>query len=430
MGGCERRATAATGLAILAALLCLAGCEESGELPQDVELVTLEGAVLDPVVDDAGVPDAWIIVDTGDELISVRSGADGTFSIPDVPEDRAIALTVAAEDRRAIHDGAIVLADEELPLEISCAYRDLDYYDFPTMKISGTVSGAPVGSYLFFNGPDYWGEEYIQVESGAPVPYQFTVEVIGDRETYTFAAMAFDGNSGEILGATAATVDVAGTAEADLEWGSGGNQDLLITTNQPVLDGAPLEELDDSEALANLSLIMGGETADAILGWAEGWEAVADGFEIDAWYTPVVGYDHAVTAFLTDDIMGDGPFAYGRVPLEAGAATVHVDVLDAPALDDHGDFGPDTTLSWGEVDGADRYTVYVLEDDMLAMWLLTDTPEVTFPRLPEDFDTSLIAGDDGQWHVRVSQYAEDEDDEIDYSHPYLVSETPGGDLVW
>lgn len=407
----------------------LTACEDNSTLPEDPDLVSFEGIVVDPVMDDAGVADAWIIVDTGDELISVRSGADGGFSIPDLPGDTAITLTVAAEDRRAVTDGGLVLADEDLPLEISCAYRDIDFYDFPTMTISGTVSGAPVGSYLFFNGPDYWGQDYLEVESTTPVPFQFVVDVLGvDAETYTFAAMALDGTTGDILGAAAATVDVADSAEAHLEWGKAGLADLLITTNQPSLDGVLLEELDSSEYIANLSLVFAGEDRGAILGWAEGWEAIESGFEISAWYTPVAGFTHSVSAYLTDDIMDDGPFAYGRVPLDAGDTAVHVNVLDSPALDDAGDFGPGGTISWAQVPGAEHYSVYILDDDMASWWLHTESTEVSFPRLPEGFDTSLLAGG-GQWYVRASKNAV-VDGEFDLTQPYLVSVTPGGQLVW
>ncbi len=415
-------------LAAAVIVASLGGCEPGGTLPQDETLITLEGTIVDPVLDDAGVADAWIVVDTGDELISVRSGADGGFSIPDVPEDRAISITVAAEDRRALTDGAVVLADEELPLEIGCAYRSSDYYDFPTMTISGTVEGAPVGSYLFFNGSDYWGEDYLPVESSAPVPFEIDVTVYGsDREVYTLAAMAIDGQSGEILGAAAAQIEVAASADVALQY-SGGLADLTITTNQPVLDGVPLEALDSSDALANLSVVSAGEDSGAILGWADGWEAVSDGFEIAAWYAPVDGMPHHVSAYLTDDIYADGPFAYASVPLQAGAETLELDVLDSPALHDHGAFGPGTTLGWDAVEDATSYAVYVLEGDELAWWLLGDGPEVAFPRLPDDFDTAIIAGG-GQWHVRATQYVE-VDGEIDLEQPYLVSETPGGELAF
>jgi len=253
----------------------------------DVATLDLEGTVIDPYLDGVGVSDAWIIVDTGSEVISTRSGGDGSFAIPALPSEIPISLTFAGEDRQALTYPDAILAEYELPLEIALPYRSASYYDLDTMWISGTISGAPVGSWVMISAPSLYDYPYYYVESEAAVEYEFEVTVF-DEESLSFSVIAQDGTTGELLAAGAAEVPVGEDADVDVELEDSEPTDVTVTVNQPVLNGEPLAQL-DLNYQSSLGLVYLGGFG-PLAGWTRHWSQALDGFELVVDHVPLEGY--------------------------------------------------------------------------------------------------------------------------------------------
>ncbi len=411
---------------VLALILGITGCPTTGDDDDDEGRIDLEGTVIDRNLDDAPVADAWILLDTGDELITARSGADGSFLIPEVPGSAPVTLTVAGEERRATTYLDRILVDEDLPLELGCEYRDMTYYDLPIIVVSGTFTGAPVGSYVMFSGEGVLSYDYFYVETAA-TEFQFEAQVAPDAEEYFFTGLAFDGNSGEALAAAAVTVAVEANVDVDVELTHDDPTSLAVTTTQPLLDGEPLTALDPTYT-SSLGMVYAGEGVGGFVGWTRSWSATDDGFDLDLTYVPIDDQPARLNLYLAEDLTTAGAFSYASIPFEPGATELDVEVLDSPVLDGGGDFGPGTTVSWEAVEGATDYLLYALDGDALAWWFLADTPAFTFPRMPDGFDTSIILDDTAEWTARAYQRTEDAEGNTDVDQPYFVSETLGGDI--
>lgn len=387
--------------------------------------VDLVGAVVDTVASDAPVSEAWIVIDTGEELISARSSADGSFHIPDLPADVPIVVTFAAQDRVALTRTDMVLQDADLPLQVGLRLRNPDAYEREVATVSGVATGAPAGAWLLISGEGMSEYEYVPVEDDQPVPFEFEVErLAGSDEPLLFAALAFDGESGDILDATVGEGAWDTDIEADLQFVGEAPLDLTVRSPAPLLDGERLETLDD-EYLSSLCLTALGEDWGAFVGWNESWEAEGDGFAMHARYVPVQGYPVRAAAYLVDDLTGGDAFSYVAMPLEPGATSLQLDPLDAPHLSSHGTFAPGASVSWDAAPAEARRSMTVAQGAQTAWWLTADADEIAFPRFPEGFDISLLLDGEATWSVRLSAYDE-VDGAMDELGPYRVSQTQGG----
>jgi len=421
-----KRAT--TLIATLGLLLGAAGCPTADD-DDDGTFTDVEGVVIDRNLDDAPVSDAWILLDTGDELISVRSGSDGTFLIPAVPSDARVTLTVAGEDRRATTYLERALADEDMPVELPCEYRDATYYDVPIVVVSGTFTGAPVGTYVYFSGEGVMSYDYFYVESADPTEFQFEAQIPEGDDEYFFAGLAFDGQTGAAMAAAATTVTVGAQIDADVEFTYDEPATLTMSASQPVLNGDPLTTLDPNYT-SSLGMVYAGEGYGSFVGWTMDWEATEDGFDLHATYVPIEDHDAYATLYLAEDLTTTaGGFSYALVPFEPGATELDVQMMDSPEIGDSPAFGDGTTIAWDPVEGATDYTMYAVDDDELVWWFLAEEPSFTFPRFPEGFDISIILPDgDATWTARASEVYENDEGEADLSQGYRITESPGGTL--
>lgn len=414
---------------LLPLLLLAAACApNSGTLVEDDVRMDLTGRVIDRMAGDEPVSDAWIVVDTGDELITARSGADGGFSIPDLPGNAPIVATIAAEGRQAVTNATLVLSEAELPMEVGLPYVDADRYEMRTHTVSGRMMGAPAGAWVLISGAGMPEYAYVQAEQG-PTPFEFAVERLVDAELdepFLFSGLAFVNETGQMLGVGVGEAEWDDDMEADLAFAGGDVVELEVHSPAPLLDGDLLEEL-DSEYMTSLCLSYLNDSWGAFVGWNEDWATDSDGFVYEASYVPVDGYPVRTAVYLTDDLEQPEAMSYASVLLPDGAEEVTVAPLDSPHLDTHADFGPGASIAWDPVAGADRTVFYVRQEEATAWVITTDDDQVSFPTLPDDFDLSLLVDGEGTWHVRASR-SDEVDGEFDRDGPYLVAETWGGDV--
>lgn len=422
-----------TELYILVALsLALAGCEPgSGTSADDddiadddvaEETLDLEGQVVDPYLDGAGVSDAWIIVDTGAEVISTRSGADGTFAIPALPAESPVSLSFMGEDRQALTYPDSILSEYELPLQISLPYRSTTYYDFETMWIHGSISGAPEGSWVLISESSLSEYPYYYVETGAPVDFEIEVTVFAE-ETVSFSVVAQDGTTGELLAAGAAEVPVGEDADVDVDLAGTQPSELTVTVNQPVLNGEPLTQLDMTYQSSLGLVYLGGNGP--LSGWTRHWSQSVDGFELLVDHVPVEGFTPHAGVYLVESFEVESDFAYALVPFDPEDDELTVEVLDSPDLQGQDQFGPGTTLSWAPIEGAEYYSMYAVDGGSVAWYIGTDGTEITFPSLPDEFDMSILLDSEADFTVRANAYDEIEG-ENGLEYDYKISGTVGG----
>jgi len=418
-----------------AVVMALAGCEPGSGMStgdddvadddvadDDVATLDLEGQVVDPYLDGAGVSDAWIIVDTGDEVISTRSGADGTFAIPAVPSETPVSLTFAGEDRQALTYPDSILAEYELPLEISLPYRSSTYYDFDSMWIRGEISGAPTGSWVMISAPNLYDYPYYYVETDAPVAFEFEVTIY-DEETLPFSVIAQDGTTGELLAAGAAEVPTSEDAEVDVELTDAAPTDITVTVNQPVLNGETLTQLDMTYQ-SSLGLVYLGAYG-PLAGWTRHWSQSTDVFELVVDHVPVDGFTPHLGVYLVESFEVACDFAYALVPFDPEEDELAVEVLDSPDLQGQDQFGPGATLSWEPIDGAEYYGMYIDDGGSVAWYIGTEETEIAFPTLPDGFDSSILLDSTGSFTVRANAYEESEG-ENGPEYDYRISGTIGG----
>ena len=418
---------------LFAFTLAMVGCEpgtgtsadddDDTAMPDDDDdTLDLEGQVVDPYLDGSGVSDAWIIVDTGTEVISTRSGADGTFAIPALPAESPVSLTFSGEDRQALTYPDAILAEYELPLQVSLPYRSTTYYDLDTMRVSGTVQGAPVGAWVLISAPNLSDYPYYPVESDAPVAFEFEVTVFGD-ESLPLSVIAQDGTTGELLAVGAAEVPVGEDAEVDVELEAAAPTDLTVSVNQPVLDGEPLAQLDMTYQSSLGLVYLGGYGP--LSGWTRYWSQSVDGFELVVDHVPVEGYTPHIGVYLVEDFEVESDFAYALVPFDPADEELAVEVLDSPDLQGQDQFGPGTTLSWEPIEGAEYYSMYIVDGGSIAWYIGTEETQIAFPTLPDGFDASILLDSEADFTVRANAY-EETDGENGIEYDYKISGTVGG----
>ncbi len=422
-------------LALLAAL-CLTACPGPGDTADSggpAELVDVWGVVTDPYLALAPVDGAWVLLDTGTEQIAVRTGADGSFSVPGVPGDRPVSVTVALEDHMAVSYTDLLLGQATMPLDLRTHARDLGSYATETMNISGTVSGAPVGSYVMFFGPtdadlgtSYL--DYVQVSTEDPVDYDLEVELVMPDVDYAISAMAFDGDSWLVQAAAAGTVTWGGSETLDFTLDPEALQDLAVSVPPPLLDGASIPGI-DPDYCSSMAVTQLGESMATTTGYNRGCDDSGVSLALDVGWVPVDGFTDRLQLYLFDDYT-TGTYAFGSLPIPDGAESLDVTLLDSPILEHHEELGQGGSVGWELVDGATRYMLYGYDNDGLLAWYLYpggDEPSFTFPRFPADFDSTLIL-EDGDWAVISRHVVYDDDGALEQSEAYTGSITHGGPL--
>ncbi len=422
----------------LLACFVLAGCPspavDSGDTDSLPETVDLEGVVTDPYQYDAAVDGAWVLLDLGDEQLALRTGSDGSFSMPGLPADQPVTITVAAEDHLAVTYDGVMLGEAEMPLELATHLRDLDSYATETTTITGVVSGAPVGSYVFLFGPtdeaitdSYLGYGLATVED-EPVTVEIEPQLVLPDDDYVVGVLAFDSDSWDVVAAGSATVSWGGEASFELELEPEAMHDLTVTTNRPLLDGQALGSV-DPDLCHSLAIAHLGESMSTTTGYNRSCDEDDAGWILDVGWMPSDGYTDRLQLYL---LTGDDfdAYAYGSVPIPEGAAELEVTLLDSPVPDHRDTVGQGDVISWQPVDGAGGTMLYGYDGDGSLAWYLyadEDASSITVPRFPVDFDPTIIV-DGGSWAVisRTIVYAED--GSLEQSEDYLGSIAQGGGL--
>ena len=245
---------------LLAPILACGRGPADNDSAESEPTVELSGTVTDPYLDLLPVDGAWVLIDTTDEQLSIRTGADGSFSMPGLPGDVPVSITVAAEDHMAVTYSGVVLSEVTMPLDLRTHQRSLDGYATESKTVTGTVTGAPSGSYVLFFGP---------TDAPSEDSYLAYTRAVGEEE----ASFEFS------------TVTWGGTEVVALEMDPEALVDLAVTTNAPSLDGELLDHLDpdfcNSIAIAHL-----GESMSTWSGYNRGCEDDDGGFLVDVGYGP------------------------------------------------------------------------------------------------------------------------------------------------
>jgi hypothetical protein len=396
-------------------------------------LVDLWGTVSDPYLALTPVDGAWVLLDLGDEQLGVRSGADGSFSIPGLPADQPVALTVALEDHMAVSYTGLLLGELEMPLDLRTHARDPDSYATETMTISGTVSGAPAGSYVMFFGPtdadlDTSYLDYVQVSPDQSVAYELRPELVLPGDDYVLSALAYDASSWEVVASSAGTVSWGGSESLDFVLDPDALQSLGVVAVPPYLDGQQVAAIPE-EYCSSIAITHLGESMSTTTGYNLNCEAGAANFDLTIGWVPVDGYTDRLQLYLFDDI-STGTYAYGSLPIPDGATSMDAILLDSPILSTHDEMSQGSTLSWEPIDDVTGYMLYGYDGDGSLAWYLypgDDSTSFEFPRFPADFDTSIIL-EDGDWAVISRHLVYDDDGLLDQSEPYTGSITHGGQL--
>ncbi len=422
-------------LALLApALLCACpGPTDSAVDTGEPSSVDLWGTVTDPYLADAPMDGAWVLLDIGDEQIGLRTGADGSFSVPGVPARKSMSITIAAEDHMGVTYTGLVPGDLTMPLELRTHARDLDSYATESMTISGTIIGAPQGSYVMFFGPNDGPQDgiyidYVEVSTHDPISYEIEVELVSPETDYVLGALAFDGSSWEVRASAAGAVAWGGSETLDLSMDPDALQGLAVTATAPTLDGVTVTGFADEYcgSMANTHL---GESMSTTTGYNRACDQDAGGFAFDVGWSPVEGYTDRLQLYLFDDYT-TGSYAFGSLPIPDGASSLDVTLLDSPRLEHHEDLTQGGEIAWEPVEGASGYMLYGYGGDDSLAWYLYPSgtePSFVFPRFPTDFDGGMIL-EDGNWAVISRHVIYEDDGSLQQSEPYLGSISHGGRL--
>jgi hypothetical protein len=419
-------------LAPVLLVACPADPVESGDTGE-ATAVDLWGTVTDPYLHGAPVDGAWVLLDLGDEQVALRTGADGSFALPGLPGERPVTITVAGEGAMAVSYAGVRLAEATMPLELSTHQRDIGSYATERMTISGTVSGAPVGSYVFFFGAtdaatDTSYLDYVQVSSEDPVPFEVAPELILPGADYTLGALAFDGSDWIVQASSAGTVTWGGSEALDLVLDPEALQDLAVSAAAPSLDGEPVSILPD-DLCHSLAVTHLGESMSATTGYNRACEAQGDGFALDVGWAPVEGFTDRLQLYLLEDL-GTGSYAFGSLRIPEGATTMDVTLLDSPILEHHDELMQGDGVGWQGVEGASSYMLYGYDEQGSLAWYLYPAAgalSFTVPSFPEDFDPAVIL-EQGSWAVVGRHLVYGDDGLLDQSEDYTGSITHGGQL--
>ncbi len=408
--------------ALPASLILLLSACGPASTDDSVQPIDLSIEVVDPVNGEP-VPDAWLAFDLGDELLSARSGADGSVFLPGLPGDAVLDVTIAAPGYTAVSFGEVELAQTELPWSLGLSLMDSADYDGRWVTVSGTIQGAPAGSWvLLYGARDY--HDYVQGAGEEPVPFSFQAPLYGDEDSYTFSAVAIDDDYA-LQGVTVATAleDDAEDLVLIMEDGTLGS--LQVEASVPMLNGRPASAPPADWCMQVLSTAPA-EASGAVTGWNASCEQSGDGFLFTADFQPLEDMQQVATVYLTDDWEDFGNFSWAQVPVDGDSVTVAM--LDTPVLDAATSFEPGASIGWQPAEGASSTMAYVQQGDDIP-WLIYPGRDdgMDYPRLPEDFDSSLLP-DSGSWTLYARDYSLDGDGALDISRPYRVSAVAGGEV--
>ncbi len=419
----------------LLALLALDACISSQGVvhldTSDPTKVDLSGNIGDPYLDYAPVDGAWVLLDLGDEQLSIRTGSDGSFSMPGLPADSPMSFTVAAEGYLAVTYADVVLEGIEMPLQLGTHLRSLDSYATESMTISGTVSDAPLGSYVFFFGAtdeasDSSYLDYVQVATEEPVEFELQPALVLPGTEYTLGALAFDGSDWIVQAAGASTVSWGGSEQVELSLDPDELQSLAVSAAFPSLDGqiisAPPEEYCHSIAVTHL-----GESMSTTTGYNRSCDDGSEALDLDLGWVPIEGYTDRLQLYLFEDL-STGSYAFGSLKIPQGANELEVELLDSPVLDHADSVSQGDSISWQPVDGASGYMLYGYDEQGSLAWYLypgTDRHSIALPRFPADFDVGTIA-EQGSWAVISRHIVTTDEGDLDQSEDYTGSISQGG----
>ncbi len=403
-------------------LIALGAC--TAQEPDDAAtLLDLSIEVVDPV-DGTAVEDAWIVMDLGDELLTARTGGDGTAFLPDLPADTPIDLTAAAPDRVAFTWTSVTLADVDQPWTVPSSLVDEGLYDTHAMSVSGTVQGAPIGSWVMFYGArDY--HDYVYVTDEEPVAFSFTAELYEDEDTYMFSAVALDQNY-ELQGVAVTSAQEGDSEDLDLVLDAADLQPLELSVTAPNLAGTPASA-PPSDWCIQAAMTAPAEATNVVTGWNALCGEDAEGFVFTAQHLPLEDQDEVATVYLADDWDDTTAYSWASVPLNDDTASVTM--LDTPVLDATTTLEPDAWLGWEIPTEARDAMTYVIEGDQVP-WLIYpgDDTGLAYPRLPDDFDPDLLPAS-GTWVLYARDYELDEDDQLSSEIPYRVAAVYGGQVA-
>ncbi|MFH1462762.1 MAG: carboxypeptidase-like regulatory domain-containing protein [Pseudomonadota bacterium] len=404
----------------------LTACDTDGiDSAAPPALADLSGTLLDYYEGDAPVEGAWVVVDDGEAVISTRTGADGSFSLPGLPAEAPVTLTFLAEDREAMTFLGFVVGDHEMPIALhGCSLRDLAAYERPTLEVEGTLSGAPQGSYVLLYGEDDY-HDYVSGAGDAPVPFGFTAHLSEGAERFRFSAFAIDAGYAT-LGVAYEEVDATGGDVTGLDLTltpAEALSPLTIAFDAPTLDGVLLAEIPEENCIYAGSAFPGVDSG-VVTGWAETCSDTASGFEVSMSYLPTA--DDHVSVYAAPDLDG-ATYAWAIVPITG--ASMQVPLLDSPVLDSPDTFGPGTALSWAPVAGAREHTLAIYDDEGVAWRFYGGEGEAAFPDLPEGAPLPALRGA-AAWMVYARDYTVADDGTLDTTAPYLLSAATGGAAAW
>lgn len=386
--------------------------EDSGDIPL---IVDLSGTLVDG--DEAPVADGWILVDDGETLATARSGADGTWVVPGLDGSRTMTMTVAASGYLAFTFTGIVIG-EATPDATLHMYGVEGGDSGDEVTVEGTVSNLGEATWgLFYGESAYLGS---LAAASDPLPFSFTAPAIPGQDTYGYSVLAID-DSYTLHGAGFQTLQAGEAADLVL---STDLVDVTLTANRPLLDGEPAQEPYDCMGY-------GAVAADPRFALMTGFNATCETTETTTTY-PVRGLVPESGAWALAQVVGgsqDEHYSYTLQPLLDPAVPLELSLLDSPVVGSHGDLAPGESLSFNAAPEGARHTFYVFDRRGLC-WMLIPygDPEVTFPRLPEGFDTNLLFETSGTWYAWAESYEVTEEGEVDEMAPYRAAATYGGDV--
>jgi hypothetical protein len=401
----------------------------------DGALTSFEGIAIDNIADDEPVAGATVIVDTGWEVITTETAGDGSFTVDEVPAEAPITITVLAEDRQAISIANVMVDEEAQPVLFTLPYRSMDDYGFPVINVSGTVDNLPVdATFVCFYGADQFGQSCTAIPSAGDFTFDFDLTVAGGVETVSFTVAALDGTTAEVFAVEVVTVDTDADQDVAVTLPDTAPITLTVSTNTPLLDGTEFANQDDS-MIHNASMTYLAEVVDPVFGgfpltgFATGIEAAGDGFDVTVPYFPQADYQNMVKVILSED-MANGSWTMANEPIEEGAETVDIEVLDSPTLLTHDTFKPGSTVAWEPVDGSIDYLLLVFEGEEVAWALVTRATEIAFPAFPDGFDQGQLFAS-GNWDVRARDGNADWTNmDWDEADPFRFGCSIGGWVAW
>jgi hypothetical protein len=395
-----------SNLMMACSILALTGC---GDSKKDLEeRVPLHGMVYDGNTGVDPLVGCWVFVDDGSaEVLTTQSGADGTFSV-DVRPGVPLTITVGRSDRLVVTFVGVDPATLSGPVVFPLWVRDPATLPTPdTMTISGTLNAIPASAGgVFFYGNDQGGQNYRPTSGTGPASFTFSAAKCSARETLGYTAVALNSTTAEVYDAAVFTVNQSDPQPVDITFTNAAPVDLVVTTNQPVIDGAPITTASATysywhvmTSLVDPIFTCGGSSA--MNGFAKDLTASGSDLVIHTPYVPLGTYTHTASINLCRDYSDPtAGTSWANELLTPGATTLNVDMFDTPDVDRTLTLKPGRTLTWSAIDGAAQYRLVMIADNIAYWAIITTKPEAAIPRLPAGFDPTTIAAGGG-WLVRA-----------------------------